>query len=293
MDPTTVKTMLESGGASLAHLADHFKVPLREVEAFVDEHEIKRPTCLDEQYRRITKILSAERLTRVPWEQLVFDDPELRHVNGIDTHVIDGGVNAEEILKFYQADLRCMLTNKPTTSVAAIDNNAQNFLISNLMPIDEDEGKRREYDQVLPMLIVGKEYDLQSRPNIKIGVYLLGRLDPRFGAIFRETYVDEVMEQWLLPYLKLGPREILPEGLPVSTELLALWVWRHLSTVAFLKGLARIEITLDGVSAIVTKDQYLAMVVGILQNAVQSRAMVLPSSRIVVPGQSRDPQIER
>lgn len=293
MDAETVKTMMETGHATVAHIASHFDKTLAEVNTFLSENDIVPPTALHSQYRHIGKLVSAQKEAEVDWEGLVWDDDKRRFLNGIDTLTTDGRINANDILKHYhpEDDLRCVYTNEITDTVMAADGNPQNFLVTNLIPIDEKIVKERKFDQPLPMFIVGKEYTFVhdggagNSSQVKVGIHLHGRFDAMLGATFNELYIDAVTEQWLRPWFdNFGHSELLG-GLPPTAELLALWVWRHLSIVAFLKGMARVEVERNGVSAFVTKDSYMQMVVGLMQRAAQSRAIATAPS-IITPQQA-------
>jgi len=291
LDPTAVKTMVESGHATIAHLAAHFDVPIWEIKKFLSDQDIPEPRCQDAQYRYMRKLESVQRVEPADWESLVFDDDQHRWVNGIDTLTTDGAVKGNEILQRYHGELRCCYTNEPTDVIMAIDGNPQNFLVTNLVPITE--GVIRERFSHVPLFVAGKTYRFEpeekgpKRFDIELGIHLQQRLDTSFGAAFKEDYVDALVSQWVIPYFNLLDHDkILGPGIPPTPELFALWAWRQLSTVALLKGLARVEVKIGDVAAFVTKDSYLQMVVGLLQRAVQSRAVASQPSRIITPQQA-------
>lgn len=288
MDVTAVTTMVESGHASTAHLAKHFKVSLKEVEDFLRENGIKRPTALSPQYRHIVKLASAQRTHPVPWEDLVFDDEEHHFVNGIDLRKTDGKLKAKEMLRYYQGgEPICFFTGEPTDALMAFDGNPQNYLITNMVPALPKIAEERGFEEVLPMIIAAKTYEVRllGIQKVEISIHLHGRFDPTYGAVLNEPYLDATIEQWVEPYFWLD--SILPEHVPVTAETLALWLWRHLSTTAFVKGIVRLDVKFGGVRSTLTNDLYLQMVSALMQRAVQSRAISRPSSSgIVMPSQA-------
>lgn len=288
LDRTAVETMIDSGHASVAHLARHFDVSVPEIESFLRENGINFPHGMLPQYRHISKLASAQLLDKVGWRQLVFDDPEQRWVNGIDLGTTDGKIQAQDIVIHYQGELRCLYTNEPTNTVMAFDGNTQNFLVTNLVPVSQEAINARDInpDEEIPMLVAHKTYTFEgSNENVEMSIHLIGRLDPTIGLVFNERYIDAIVDQWVRPYFEEIKLDcILPQGVPKTPEMFALWLWRHLSTVAFLKGLARIDVKLNsGATAVVSKDLYLQMVVGLLQRAVQSRATVPGPSNLIIP----------
>ncbi len=304
LDLTTVCTMIEAGHASIAHLAKHFEVTLHEVEAFLRENEIKAPTSLDPQYKHTTKLASAQLLELVDWKKVVFDDPESRYVNGLDLETTDGKILAQDILRHYCGEIRCLYTDQPTDMVMAFDGNANNFLVSNLIPITREAAEARSIEEGLPSLICKKRYTFAGSPrsgeggailrdSTSITIHLHGRIDPSLGVMFNERYVDALVDQWVRPYFEnFSVRDILPPGMPPVPDLLVLWLWRHLSLVAFMKGLARVDVDVGGLTAVITKDVYLQLVVGLLQRAVQSRATIArPHSQIILPGSAGQPGV--
>jgi hypothetical protein len=285
MDKTTIQTMLESGHASVAHLASHFKVSLDEMLKFMVENEIPVPTMKDPQYDYLRKLQAAQRPGKIDWESLVYDDAEKRVVNGIDTLTTGQDIRPDHITKHYHGDLHCMFTGEPTELVLSIDG-TDNFLITNLVPISDSSVKERFKNA--PLFITEKSYSFENPGHDRIRIILsfLLRLDITLGASFKDTYVDGTIDQWLAPYFeKFAHRDILG-NLPATPEFLALWIWRHLSTIALLKGLAKVQVECDGVSAFVTKDSYLQMVVGMITRAAQSRAIASRPSSIVSPQQA-------
>ena len=279
MDPSAVRNMIESGHASVAHVAKHFDTTPAEVEAFLHEHDIKRPNALAEQYKHIRKLSTAQRPTTPDWELLVYDDPEKKYLNGIDMEGTDGRINAEVILAhYYDGPLVCWFSGDPTDTVAACDGNAGNFIVSNLLPVTREIAKERQIDSGLPMMVASKTYGFKDVP-FSLTLHLQGRLDPSYGSIINETYLDEVIGQWIEPYLTdFSIKDILPEGFPPTPEYFILWMWRHLSTVAMLKGIARIDVRFGSVEAFMSKESYLQVVVGLMQRAVQSRAIARPAA---------------
>lgn len=298
MDLIAVKTMVESGHATAAHLARHFQVSLKEMEQFLQENDIPRPTAVDPQFRHITKLASAQRPEMVPWEDLVFDDAEHRFLNGIDLDTIGEPprVNAKEIFRYYfRGEPRCFYTGQEVDSLMAFDTNPQNFLISNLVPAKKEIADARGFEGILPMMVVSKTYKIPNLPfagiadacGTEITINLLGRFDPTYGAVLNEPYLDATIEQWVDPYLGQHQLEdLMPEHTPVTAETLVLWLWRHLSTVAFLKGLVRLDVKYREVTATLTKDLYLQMVTALMQRAVQSRAIASHPSGLVMPTQA-------
>lgn len=299
MDVTAVKTMVESGHASSAHLAKHFEVTLKEAEDFLAENDIRRPTALDPQYRHISKLASAQRPHQVPWEDLVFDDEAHNFINGINLDETDGRLNAQDIFRYYQGgEPRCFYTGAPADSLLAFDGNPQNYLITNMIPVLPKVAEDRGFEDDLPMMIASKLYEIDNLANtaagprkaskVVLGIHLHGRFDPTYGAVLNEPYLDATIEQWVEPYVGwFHPREFLPEHIPATAETLLLWMWRHLSTTAFVKGITRLDVEFDGVRSTLTNDLYLQMVSALMQRAVQSRAISRPSGNgIVVPTQA-------
>lgn len=303
LDLTTIGTMIEAGQASIAHLAKHFGVTPYEVEIFLRENDIKAPTSLDPQHKHTTKLASAQLLESVDWKRVVFDDPEYRFINGLDLATTDGKILAQDLLRHYCGEIKCLYTNQPTDMVLAFDGNPNNFLISNLVPITQEAAKARSVDDGVPCLICKKQY-VFVRPStstefpkefseVAITIHLHGRIDPVLGVVFNERYIDALVDQWVRPYFEnFVIRDILPPGMPPVPDLLVLWLWRHLSTVAFMKGLARVDVDVGGLTAVITKDVYLQLVVGLLQRAVQSRATIArPQSQIILPGSVGQPGV--
>jgi hypothetical protein len=291
MDKSTVETMLQSGHASVAHLAHHFKVSIQETEGFLRDNNLVVPTAQDPQYHYLNKFQAASRPNPVDWESLVFDDPDHRWINGIDTLTTpgidprrpDGGIDRVAIVTHYHGlELRCQYTGEPTDAVMQIDG-SPNFLITNLVAISKDTIKQRF--SMAPLFVVSKEYRFKGperipsdpigsihRDDIKVSIQLLLRLDQTYGAAFKEPYVDAVVDQWLRPYFEhFDHRDILAPAL--------------------LKGLAKVEVEINGIIGAVTKDSYLQMVVGLIQRAAESRVIASRPSSIltvqqVAPGRS-------
>ncbi len=285
LDKTAITTMLNAGHASVAHLAKHFEVSIRDMDDFLRENEIRPPNALNPQFRHITKLIAAERPEKVDWESLVFDDnPERSRINGVNLVTVDNSfkVNAKDMLLYYseEEEMRCFFTDEQTDSVMAFDGNVQNFLVTNLMPTAPGLGEYRCFNEVLPMMISKKSY---SFVEVEISLKIHGRFDPANGAVFNPEYIDALVEQWVAPYFdEFSFKDILPAPMPPTPELFALWLWRHLSTVAMMKGLTEISVKIAGVESILSKDLYLQMVVGLMQRAVQSRAIARPSN-IILP----------
>jgi hypothetical protein len=283
MDTDAVKNMVNTGHATVAHIAKHFETTPPKVEEFMRENGIQPPRGNHEQYKHITKLLSAVRTSVADWESLVWDDANHTRVNGIDSLTTDGRVNAKEIVESYHGELRCMFTGKPTTSVTAFDNNPQNFLISNFVPIDEKIAKERKFGDPLPILVSSKEYEFKN--GVKIRLHIHGRFDPAYHAVFSSPYLDALIEQWVEPYFDFTPQQLMPDRVVATPESVSLWLWRHLSTVVLLKGLARLDVMMDGIESSLSKDMYLQMVMALMQRAAQSRAVASGPSGIVLPGQ--------
>ncbi len=284
MDIETINTMIATSHASVAHLASHFDTTPNKVMAFLKENGIDAPRAVDESFSHIQKLYGAERTSVADWEQFFWDDEEKRYINGIDTMTMDGRINANEILKFYHGDLKCWFTGEKTAAVTAFDGNPQLFLISNLIPIAEEVAKRRQFDQPVPSMVAGRSYGEPG--GIEFDIKLFGRFDPVLHGVLNAGYIDQTVEQWVLPYFEHSPSGFLPEGITPSAETIALWLWRHLSTTAMVKGLAQVEVKYRGVSASMTKDIWFQVVMGLMKRAFESRSVVAGSG-LVLPGQNR------
>lgn len=292
MDHSTIKTMIEASHASIPQLAHHFKVSPSDLIAFLGSdgegrEPIKQPTALDVQYKHIAKLYSAQRPESVDWELLLFDDANKRFINGIDTLTTDGRINANDILAYY-GQTRCVYSGEVTSTVMAADGSSQNFLISNLIPVTTEIVKERRFEDVNMMFVCGKDYEFVGPSGkTKVGIHLHSRFDRTLGAAFNTLHLDALVDQWIKPWFELfSLSDILPIGMVPTPEVLSLWVWRQLSSVAFVKGLARVEVVTGGVSAFVTKDSYIQTVVGLMQRAAQSRAVTSRPSSIITPQQA-------
>jgi hypothetical protein len=287
LDRDTVKTMLETSHASVPHLAAHFGVSPAEMISFLKTNDLPAPTAFGEQYKHIRKLFAAQRPEPTDWEQLVFDDADKRYVNGVDLLSTTGRIDANEILAYY-GQHNCLYSGEPTNKVMAADGNGQNFLVSNLVPITEEVVKERKFGEEGVLFFCGKEYVFAGPSgDTKIGIHLQACFDSLAGTALNAPYLDASVEQWLHPWFeKFTYSDILPAGVPAVPELMALWVWKQLSTVACLKGLARVEVNMSNMSAFITKDLYAQMVVGLMRRSVQSRTVAARPSSIIMPGQA-------
>jgi hypothetical protein len=278
LDLDTVQTMLESGGATPADIANHFSVPLREVETFLDRQHVTVPNGAHAQYRHVRRMQSGERLSATSAASLLFDRGSDRYINGVDT-MGDGRVEGRAIVVHYHGAVHCWFTDESTDAILAVDGNPQNVLISNMMPVTAEIGERFVGE---PAVVSAHRFVLG---DARVTVGLQGRIDKQYGAAFSSTFVGACWTQWVRPY-ELYISE-LHDG-PVNAEVLALWVWRQLSTVALVKGLARLDVEYQDVTATLTKELYMRAVVDQLRRAFSARSIATPSS-IVVPKQQQPP----
>jgi len=290
LDAPTIQTMIDTGSATIPDLACHFKRTIQEVNEFLNDNDVAPPGMHAEQYRYMRKFFAAERPSSFDHLDLVYDDPAHLFINGIDTVKLNSQPDAISIVQHYNRDQKivCPFTNEPTTSVMMLDGNPSNFLVTNIMPITEKAfGERFEES---PVVVSGQRYRFVPEKGIRhyditLGIDLCGRFDRKYGALFKEEYMTAIVNQWVRPYFeRIDHSKILPDGFPTTAELMSLWLWRHLSTVAQLKGLARIELSLDAVQSFMTKDTYLGIVGQELKKVLNSRHIVQASPQATHQG---------
>jgi hypothetical protein len=288
----TMSTMINAGAATVPDLARQFGRTIHEIEAFLRENEIKAPGMYSEQYRYMRKFYAAERPAEFNFLDLVYDDPEHRYINGIDIQTTRGAPEGLELIKHYNPyqPVTCPFTGEETTSVMMLDGNPSNFLVTNILPITEQAFTERF--EASPVMVTGSRYTFTPEYGVRhydvtIGIDLCGRFDRKYGALFKEEYMTALVNQWVRPYFeRIDHSTILPDGFPTTPELVGLWLWRHLSTVAQLKGLARLEIVIDGIQAFITKDAYLGIIGFEVNKAIKSRRVEVASA---VPDQATRP----
>lgn len=290
LDASTIQTMIDTGSATIPDLACHFGRTLQEITEFLREHDIAAPGMHAEQYRYMRKFYAAERPSRFDFLDLVYDDPGHQFINGIEIAKLNAQPDAFSIVQHYNPgqEIVCPFTNEPTTSVMMLDSNPSNFLVTNIMPVTEQAFEDRFESS--PVVVTGQRYRFVPEKGIRhyditLGIDLCGRFDRKYGALFKEEYMTAIVNQWVRPYFeRIDHSKILPDGFPTTAELMALWLWRHLSTVAQLKGLARIEVNLDAVQSFMTKDTYLGIVGQELKKVLSSRHIVQASPQATHQG---------
>jgi hypothetical protein len=275
LNTEAVKTMLETGGATLADIATHFNTSLVDVHEFVRNHGIREPNLEAETLKHIWKLGSAEAgRTAEGWERLLWDDEAGDVINGIDTSRTDGNINALEILRYYHGGCRCWYTGRPTELVMAADADQSNILVSNLVPVVEEIVDERFRET--PPFIVDERFTFET--GVRLNVSIEHRFDRLLGRAFNQVLVEHQVERWLAPYLnRHEPVEILsPYCLPATPELLGLWVWRQLETKALMKGLARIRLDFGAwPTAYITKQALLFQTKQMLQRQFGRRSVVI------------------
>lgn len=229
-----------------------------------------------------TTIATDSSVAQCDWERLFYDNDERTRINGVDTLATSGAINALEIINFYHGRCHCMFTDQPTETVMAADANPSNFLISNLIPAS-DEVVATRYRETPPVIA---SYTHRFGV-VAIELTIEKRLDRTTGRVWNANQDDEhalinVLHQLTDSYVEL------PYGLPSIPEMIALWCWRELETRALLKGMARIAVTRNDVTAYVTKQTVLYQVKQMLQRDFGRRSIV-PASQMskkptAVPG---------
>lgn len=241
LSETTVRTMLQSGGATLADVAAHFNLPLSDLYDYCRQHGLRESTLSDDD--TIRKLIQAQH-PQPPndWERLLWDDEEGYVINGVDTRTTAGNINADEIIRYYHGNSNCLYTDRPTDLVMAADANQNNILISNLIPIVNEVVAERFKET--PTFISHHLYESgPSGQRIKLTIGIEHRFDKLLGTSANRQFLDAVFVRWIRPYFERVPlHHILPYDLPATSELLTVWLWRQLETKALLKGLASLKL---------------------------------------------------
>lgn len=275
MDTTTITTMLESGHATVADLAKHFGKPQHEIREFLREHQIPTPTVQHPSYQHIRKLMAMERFDPAPLDGLLYDDPQHNVINGINCATSTPNLKADDILRWYHGELHCMFTGDPTATVAAVDGNAQNFLVTNLIPVTNELFTQRF--QHSPPLYTSYRF---TSHGVELELHFLHRYDKLFGGSIKPMFIEAVVDQWVRPYCENVTDTLAPYA--ATAEHFALWVWRHLST-QLVKGLARIDCHIGAVGSSLTAQQYQAIVFSYLRQRVGDRLIATPNSAPVSP----------
>lgn len=284
LERTAVETMIRSGSATLADIATHFNVSLADVYSFAREHGLKEPTLEDLNH---VKMLTRARKQKsaIGWERLLSDDRDGRIVNGIDTLKTSSNVNAVDVINYYHGACRCYYTGEPTDILMAADANPQNILVSNLVPIVQAVMDER-FKDTSPFVLDNRFTFAGGIEPINVAITIEHRFDKILGSACNRPLVEESVETWLQPYLdRFTPADILDlYELPMTPDLLALWVWRQLERKALLKGLARVKVELQSQAVgYVTKHTVLNQCRQMLQRQFGQRSVLSASPAVMPP----------
>ena len=286
LEAKAVSAMLQAG-ATLADIAETRKLPLKEVHEFVKQHGLAECTLLQLQHLR--SITSVTHESSAAWTRLLSDDDDGYVINGLDTRTMSEQVTPQTILRYYCGDdLRCYYTNEPTDVVMPADNVPPNILLSNLVPVNKDAAEARFGSTAT----FTEETDVcYSGPSdaVTIGITIEHKFDKLLGGSMNVALIHAMLEQWIRPYIeKNTPEQILAcYGVPFRPLLLALWVWRQLERRAFLKGMARVKVSVGNLpAAYVTKAAVLNQVKMLLQRQLGER-VIATAQPAVMPPQGR------
>lgn len=277
LDKTAIQSMLDAG-ATYADVAQQTDVSLLEAQCFCEANELTERSLM--QFSHLRKLSAGQHPDGArQWERLLADDRDGRVVNGIDTLRSGGKIAAQEIIDHYHGSCRCYYSNEPTEQVMAADADAQNLLISNLVPITQSVLDERFRDTCVTTTFLSYRY-----VNFTVSLTVQHRFDKLLGSGFNEMLVDAAMQQWIAPYGEsYSMAQILaPYELPGTPDLLALWAWRQLEKRALLKGIGKVAVQPGAISAIVTKHQVLHYTRQMLARQFGQRS-VLTSQPAVMP----------
>lgn len=286
LEKTAIQSMLDAG-ATYADVARQMNVSLAEAQSHCEVYKLTERSLMHFGHlRRLTAGQHIDGAKR--WELLLADDFDGRVINGIDTLKTDGRIAAQEIISHYHGECRCYYSNEPTDQVMAADGDAQNLLISNLVPIAQSVLDERFRDTCITTVVASFGY---SQFTVRLTVQ--HRLDKLLGSGFNTALVTSAMGQWIEPYAEqFTPQQILEAyELPGTPDLLALWVWRQLEKVALLKGMSEVTVLTpghDSLEATVTKQQILHYTRQMLARQFGQRS-VLTSQPAVMPPQGHGP----
>ncbi len=168
---------------------------------------------------------------------VIFDSPEGETINGIPTgflspsypHIIDGDgkrppIDLNRIVETFHSkegdSISCVYSGLPADGISAVDRNPNNFLITNLEPIN------RGFLSGLPPLpkaIVTKTYlDCRTLPHsFSLELKVLGL----------SHFSEKQLKNLTIP--------TVPKGL-AYTEAELMWIWNELTKKSLLKGLVQL-----------------------------------------------------
>lgn len=172
------------------------------------------------------------------YESLMFDQPEGETCNGIPVgwlhpsypHIVRGDgknppLDFHRIVDAFHKDengnVTCCLSGVEADGVEVVDGNPNNFLITNLQPVNKDEMLKREYGK-LPKASISRTFRGEEK-DLEVEIFGV----PAFLA---EAALDklEIVE----PPTDLGL---------VYSEARLLWSWNQMTKKQLLKGLYKLS----------------------------------------------------
>lgn len=280
MDKESLEQALAEG-QTVRMIAEANSVTVNEVLIAIDDNNLEFPEDSYIQKLRGTTLQEPG----APFS-LIYDDPRCTRLNGWDVeNLVPSQMRPQFILdRFHKS--KCYYSGVETDSYKFVDGNQANYMITNLLPISQEEGERR-FGAPNPQASTNHNYTMEfagRRLNVKL--HITGQIDSLVGAPFDQTAIDAAFHRWVIDHFhNADPKMILPD-VPSTLECIAYAVWRQVTQRALVKGVHRIDVASGSSEATVSAPMVLNLYNGLIRSQLaQQPNLVAPNAGNTPPAQ--------